>query len=59
MPIVVWPFKINSHLSYFLELDLAVFIFARAGTPATALTAATSDRVIGSLTILLQTGFAF
>ena len=59
VPIVVVPFKISSKLSYFLELDLPVFVTARAGAPATALTAATSDRVIGSLTILLQTGFAF
>jgi len=59
VPIVVVPFKISSKLSYFLELDLPVFVTAKAGVPATALTPATSDRVIGSLTILLQTGFAF
>jgi len=59
VPIVVVPFKVTSKLSYFLELDLPVFVTAKAGTPATVLTPATSDRVIGSLTILLQTGFAF
>jgi hypothetical protein len=59
VPIVVVPFKISSKLSYFLELDLPVFVTATAGVPATALTPATSDRVMGSLTILLQTGFAF
>ncbi|HEY2744711.1 MAG TPA: hypothetical protein VGL86_08815 [Polyangia bacterium] len=59
VPIVVVPFKVTSKLSYFLELDLPVFVTAKAGAPATALTPATSDRVIGSLTILLQTGFAF
>jgi len=59
VPIVVVPFKITKRLSYFLELDLPVFVFAQAGTPATAIAAATDSRVIGSLTILLQTGFAF
>ncbi|MGZ3425362.1 MAG: hypothetical protein ACXVCV_01880 [Polyangia bacterium] len=59
VPIVVVPFKINKKLSYFLELDLPVFVFGYAGVPATALTPAVDSRVIGSLTILLQTGFAF
>ncbi len=59
VPIVVWPFAINKRLSYFLELDLPVFVTASAGAPATALTPAVDSRVIGSLTILLQTGFAF
>ncbi len=59
VPIVVVPFKVTKRLSYFLELDLPVFVSASAGTPATALTPATDSRVIGSLTILLQTGFAF
>lgn len=60
VPIIVVPFKITSKLSYFLELDLPVFVSAIAGVPPTALSpAGTSDRVIGSLTILLQTGFAF
>lgn len=59
VPIVVVPFKITKRLSYFLELDLPVFVFAEAGTPATAIAAATDSRVIGNLTILLQTGFAF
>ena len=53
VPIVVVPFPINKHLSYFLELDLPVFVTATAGTPTT------DSRVLGSLTILLQTGFAF
>jgi len=59
VPIVVVPFKLSSRLSYFLELDLPVFVMAKPGLPATALTAATETRIIGSLTILLQTGFAF
>lgn len=59
VPIVVVPFKVTKRLSYFLELDLPVFVMATPGVPATALTAATDSRVIGSLTILLQTGFAF
>jgi hypothetical protein len=59
VPIVVVPFKINKKLSYFLELDLPVFVFGYAGVPATALTPAVESRVIGNLTILLQTGFAF
>src|SRR3954470_12829938 len=53
VPIGVVPFKISKRVSYFLELDLPVFITAVAGT------ATTPSRVIGSLTILLQTGFAF
>lgn len=59
VPIVVVPFKITKRLSYFLELDLPVFVAATAGVPATALTPPVESRVIGSLTILLQTGFAF
>lgn len=59
VPIVVVPFAINKKLSYFLELDLPVFVHAYAGVPATALTPAVDSRVVGSLTILLQTGFAF
>ena len=59
VPIVVVPFKISSKLSYFLELDLPVFVTATAGVPATALTQGVESRVIGSLTILLQTGFSF
>jgi hypothetical protein len=59
VPIVVVPFKITSKLSYFLELDLPVFVMGTAGVPATALTPAVESRAIGSLTILLQTGFAF
>jgi len=59
VPIVVVPYKITRKLSYFLELDLPVFVSAIPGTPATALTPATDSRVIGSLTILFQTGFAF
>lgn len=59
VPIVVVPFKVTKRLSYFLELDLPVFVTATPGVAATALTAATDSRVIGSLTILLQTGFAF
>jgi hypothetical protein len=47
VPIVVVPFAINKHLSYFLELDLPVFVFA------------TPTRTIANLTILPQTGFAF
>ena len=48
-----------SKLSYFLELDLPVFVFGYAGIPATALTPAVESKVVGNLTILLQTGFAF
>jgi hypothetical protein len=59
VPIVVVPFKLTTRLSYFVELDLPVFVTASPGTPATALAAAVDDRVIGSLTILFQTGFAF
>ena len=59
VPIVVVPFKITKKLSYFLELDLPVFVTAKAGAPATALTPAEPSRVIGSLTLQLQTGFAF
>jgi hypothetical protein len=59
VPIVVVPFKVSNRVSYFLELDLPVFVFAEAGVPATALKPAVDDRVIGSLTLLLQTGFAF
>lgn len=59
VPIIVLPFKLTPKLSYFLELDLPVFVFGQAATPATAVAAATQDRAIGSLTILLQTGFAF
>ena len=59
VPIFVVPFKVSSRVSYFLELDLPVFVSASAATPATAVAAATQDRVLGSLTILLQTGFAF
>ena len=59
VPIVVVPFSIHKKLSYFLELDLPVFVLAYAGVPATALTPAVDSRVVGSLTILLQTGFAF
>jgi hypothetical protein len=47
VPIVVVPFKVTRRLSYFLELDLPVFVFADP------------TRTVGSLTILLQTGFAF
>jgi hypothetical protein len=47
VPIVVVPVAINKHLSYFLELDLPVFVFA------------TPTRTIANLTILPQTGFAF
>lgn len=47
VPIVVVPFKVTKRLSYFLELDLPVFVTADP------------TRTIGSLTILLQTGFAF
>jgi hypothetical protein len=59
VPIVVVPFKLTSKLSYFVELDLPVFVFGRPGLPATATTPATNDRAAGNLTILLQTGFAF
>jgi hypothetical protein len=59
VPIVVVPFKISSKVSYFVELDLPVFVTAVAGTPATAATPATGSRVLGSLTFLFQTGFAF
>jgi len=51
VPIVVVPFKIAKKVSYFLELDLPVFVTWRAD-PA-------GDHTVGSLTILLQTGFAF
>ena len=47
VPIVVVPFAINKRLSYFVELDLPVFVFA------------TPTRTIANLTILPQTGFAF
>ena len=56
VPIVVVPFKINDKLSYFLELDLPVtvsFLTAKASVPGSR------DRVLGELTMLLQTGFAF
>jgi hypothetical protein len=53
VPIVVVPFKISTKLSYFLELDLPVFVTAFAAT------ATSGSRVVGSLTLLLQTGFAF
>ena len=56
---MVVPFKINKKLSYFLELALPVFVFGYAGVAATALTPATDSHVVGNLTILLQTGFAF
>jgi hypothetical protein len=59
VPIVVVPFKVTKKVSYFLELDLPVFIVAKAGVAATATTPAQDSRVIGSLTILLQSGFAF
>jgi hypothetical protein len=59
VPIVVVPFAITKRLSYFLELDLPVFVLATAGKAATAITPAVDSQVIGSLTILLQTGFAF
>jgi hypothetical protein len=59
VPIVVVPFKISHALSYFLELDLPVFVFGHAGIPATVTTPAIEARVVGNLTILLQTGFAF
>ena len=59
VPIVVVPFKLSARVSYFLELDLPVFVSALAATPSTLVASATQDRVIGSLTILLQTGFAF
>jgi hypothetical protein len=59
VPIVVVPFSVSKKLSYFVELDLPVFVFAYAGVPATALTPAVDSRVVGNLTILLQTGFAF
>lgn len=59
VPIAVVPFKISRRVSYFLELDLPVFVTATAGAPATATTPATDARVVGSLTILPQTGFAF
>jgi len=55
VPIVVVPFKISSKASYFLELDLPVFVTWRTADPP----AIPKERVIGSLTILLQTGFAF
>ena len=47
VPIVVVPFAITKRLSYFVELDLPVFVFA------------TPERTVGNLTILPQTGFAF
>jgi hypothetical protein len=53
VPILVVPFKVTNRLSYFVELDLPVFVTATAGTPTTG------SRVIGSLTVLPQTGFAF
>jgi hypothetical protein len=59
VPIGVVPFKISSTVSYFLELDLPVFVFATPGIPASLTTAGTDSRVVGNLTILLQTGFAF
>jgi len=59
VPIVVVPFAVSKKVSYFLELDLPVFVTATAGVPATALTQGVESRVIGSLTILLQTGFSF
>jgi hypothetical protein len=59
VPIVVVPFKISKRVSYFLELDLPVFITGQAAVPATVTTPGSSSHVIGSLTILLQTGFAF
>lgn len=59
VPIAVVPFKVTRRLSYFLELDLPVFVTASAGAPATATTPASDARVVGSLAILLQTGFAF
>lgn len=59
VPIVVVPFTVTKKLSYFLELDLPVFITAVAGTPTTPTTPAVASRTVGSMTILLQTGFAF
>ena len=59
VPIVVVPFAVSKKVSYLLELDLPVFVTATAGVPATALTQGVESRVIGSLTILLQTGFSF
>ena len=59
VPIVVVPFAVSKKVSYFLELDLPVFVTATAGVPATALTQGVESRVIGSLTILSQTGFSF
>lgn len=47
VPIVVVPFKICKQLSYFLELDLPVFVFGEPG------------RAVGSFNVLFQTGFAF
>jgi hypothetical protein len=59
VPIIVVPFKVTPKVSYFIELDLPVFVSASAASPATAVASATQDRVLGSLTILFQTGFAF
>ncbi len=59
VPIVVLPFKISKQLSYFLELDLPIFVFGEAGTPALAGVPATAARAIGSFNVLFQTGFAF
>jgi hypothetical protein len=59
IPILVVPFKVSRVLSYFLELDLPVFVTAIAGTPATAASPATDSRAIGSFGLQLQTGFSF
>jgi hypothetical protein len=55
VPILVVPFKISSKLSYFIELDLPVFVMVRSD----AAIPPGKDRVLGSMTILLQTGFGF
>ena len=52
VPIVVVPFAINKRLSYFLELDLPCLRPRRRGMRRRRAT-------VGSMTILLQTGFAF
>ena len=59
IPIFVVPFKVSRLLSYFLELDLPVFVTAIAGTPAIGATPAVDSRVVGSFNIQLQTGFSF
>jgi hypothetical protein len=59
IPIVVVPFKVSRTLSYFLELDLPIFVTAIAAAPATATTAATDSHAVGSVGFQFQTGFAF